>query len=461
MAIPSTLRPSLLVLALVATPVYAKNATVDEILVIRTNTTNSTKNQAVRIHRPAGTTPNSIGPTLASDETFNKLSGDLPTRFVFAGDGDGDGVDEVYQVRQQLSAAKDLRLRAFLPPDEFLGSTGPAIASSKKGTLGRASGSAKITAMGCGDISDNAIDEALIIKSAANGTQDLEVRALPHQKNEAMDVVTASILAIDSAVETSIVGVCGVDWDGIGGDEVAILKKSPVGFALEIYRGPTTLGEAPQLLASAPTVPTLGGLEPTSICRMRFDSDAADEIGILLTNSNGVGRYLIYDLPTGPSAGLAAPLFDDNASDPSTDGLSSYAWMTLRGYSFKAPPANIAGTWSGTLKHTVQGQTETIALDHDIIAQQAGSVLTLALPLFNLAQANYVAGANLFTVTTTPVNLDAPGTGTHYALTFGPGIVFAGSGGTFIYGQYVGKKKLPLGQEADVTSGLYLFEAFH
>ncbi len=457
----STVAPALLASSLVSAGAFAN----DEIALVRIEAGVAESPQILRIHRAPGTESNLLGPALASDESLGKALGSTPVRFVFAGDADGDGADEIYEVRvKQTSSGKDLRLKGYAPPAVYDGSLGKPVATSlafSLGKVGKPNGASKIVAIGAGDHDDDGADEALVIvnSAASPGKQSLEVRPLPLGPKGSMATVLASLIDIDAGLDTTILAVCGGDANGDGEEEIVVLKQRTTGTNIEVYAPPQAVGETAQLIASTTNLPALLGFAPTAMCRMRYDGDFADEIGVVLTNAAGTGRFTVYDLPTTVLQPPGTPHFDDVTFDPSTDGLTTAFAFALRGYSFAEPLENVAGTWSATLDHTVPGGPESLVLDHSIFAQQAGSVLTLAFPLFNYAQATYQPSIHLMEFATSPIELNAPGSGTLYKLTLGSALVFAGAEGTFLIGSYTGKKKLPLGQEAEVTAGTYRIEA--
>lgn len=451
-----TLTAPLLALAL------AGDVAQDELALVRA-TTDSSGKLNLSVHRPPGSQPNQLGIPLASDATFFSTAGAQPVRFVFSADADGDGVDEVCVLRHKAKGDKKrLRVKTFAPPSVSDGSVGKAVGTSKAGTLPSFSSNGAVGGVftaGAGDSDGDGVDELWLVVTNEDGSQSLEVRALPTTKNEPLDVVLRSVVGIDDQPDTSIVSVCGLQWDGFGREEIAVLRKGAVGTTIAIYQAPFSVGAAAVRLAESAAVPGPTGSSPVALCRVNFDGEPADEIGLLLTNVLGEARFYVYEPPLGFGAFLSPGVFLDSTFDSSNDSTNTLFLMSLRGYSFGATPADLSGTWSATYSHTVSGVAETIEVDHGIVAQQAGGVIQLSFPLFNFAQTIYTQTGKSLEFTTSPVQLNAPNTGILYTLIYSPGIVFAGSAGTFVLGSYTGTKKLPLGQTAELVGGVYLFLA--
>lgn len=447
---------------LVASTLLLADAAKDELALVRVSPAAGGK-LALRIHQPPGQAGTTLGHPLGSDETFFALTGAQPTKFVFAADADGDTIDELCVVRHAANdPQKLLRIKTYSAPTVYGGEVGKPLATSKKGTLPRFAKQPKpgsVAAAGAGDSDGDGIDELWLIVHGENGVQSLQVRALPTTKNEPLDVVTKSIAGIDTAFETSVVSVCGIDRDGDDRDEVAILRRAIVGSTLAIYQAPEGIDEPAVKLAESVFIPGSTTMPPRAICRIRFDGDAADEIGVLSGVETGDGRFQVFEPPVGIGQFLAPALFSDSGFDVASDASDAVFVAGLRGYSFEPPPAQLGSTWSATYRHTVNGVKETIVVDHGILAQQAGGVLSFHFPLFKFAQGIYSPTAKSLEFTTSPIELNAPGTGSVYGFVYSPGLVFAGSTDTFVACSYTGYKKLPLGQVAQIGDGVVLFQA--
>jgi hypothetical protein len=322
------------------------------------------------------------------------------------------------------------------------------------GTIGSAG---NVAAIGAADVDDDGRDDLLVVRDLGTGKQALTVSALPTTKNETLAVANLGFEELIAGGER-VISITGLDYDGDGDDELAALVAGLTSAALVVFATPTGLEASAMVVARSAPLGLPFGFAPTAICRVRDPTDIGDEIGLLLTHGNGAGRFVVHEPPAGFGQALGQSLFEDFAFDPPGDDEQSVAPLMLRGYAFDAPATNISGSWSATLQHLADNSPETITLDHSIQAQQAGSVLSLNFPLFHPAQAIYQHALRKLEFTTQPIEFNAPGSGTLYALSLAPGIVFAGVDRTYALGAYTGAKKLPFGQTAAVTSGVYWIE---
>lgn len=418
---------------------------------------------ALRIHLPPGQAGSTLGAALASDDSFFSLAGAQPVKFVFAADADGDGVDELCVLRHAASdKQKLLRLKVHAPPTSYEGEIGKPLSTSKKGSLPRFAKKPKVGAVaaaGAGDSDGDGVDELWLVVHGENDVESLEIRALPVTKNEPLDVVLKSAIGIDDSPGSTIASVCGIDWDADGDDEIAVLRTNFVGSTFAIYDAPNAVGETAVRLAESTFLQGTAGFVSRGICRVRFDGDFADEIGWMASNAAGETRFQIVEPPVGFGQFVAPSLFADSSFDPASDAADAVFLAGLRGFSFAAPPPDLGGTWSATYQHTAGSVKETIVVDHAILTQQAGGVISFHFPIFNFAQAAYSPTARSLDFLSSPIELNPPGTANEYSFVYSPGLVFAGSDSTFVLGSYTGFKKLPLGQVAQIGDGVVLFEA--
>lgn len=435
----------------------ATGAEPPRVALLRTWTASANQQQRLSVHALPATGAISLAAALASDETFHPQASKSPTRALFAGDANGDGKDELFEVRSKSTdPLGTYTLRSFFAPTTYEGSIGPVLATAKKGTLGTSLGVPAILAMGAGDMDDDGRDDALIALATEGGTLAIEVRKLPKKKDASMTAVKASLVGLGSTSSDTILAVAGVDFDGDDAEEIALLRRTNgSSFSLEVYSAPTTIGETPTLRGSYVAIDTLALGIPATLSRIQNDGDVRDELLIGFRLGASLRSIAIHELPVAVGLTLPDPVFQDTSLFSSTEPLT--AALALRGHALALPPSDLSGPWTAHFEHLAGGTPETHDVSSGMQANQTGTLISLLLPVFNVAQANYTQSAPSLVFVTQNVSFTSPTNGSKYVFQFGSGLVVAGENSTFITGTYTGKKMLPLGQEAVVTAGNYRF----
>jgi YD repeat-containing protein len=199
--------------------------------------------QRLEIFNPPTTVDGETGPPIASDLTF----GDATTNnnnIALAGiDINGDGVDEVAVIRERPDNGRQ-RLYIFNAPTVVDGVTGPPIASDL--TFGDATTNNNNIALAGIDINGDGVDEVAVIRERPdNGRQRLYIFNAPTVPDQEVEPAIASDLTFGNANKNNNnIALAGADINGDGVDEIAVIRqRSDDGrHRLFIFNAPTIPG---------------------------------------------------------------------------------------------------------------------------------------------------------------------------------------------------------------------------
>lgn len=212
-------------------------------------------------------------------------SGDGNTVALAGGDFDGNGVDEIAYLKQVT--ATDFTLFVYTAP-----------AGAQEGTLigiDYASYDGAPIALAAVDIDGNGTDEIAVLKKAGPTDYNLYIFTAPK------GVQKGTLKGADWwSVDGHTVAIAGVDTDGNGVDEVAVLKQPAANdFTLQIYTAPQGIQKG-----------TLKGTDywrydgnTVAISGLDADGDGTDEIAVLKKAGATDYNLYLYSAPAGTQAG--------------------------------------------------------------------------------------------------------------------------------------------------------------
>jgi len=212
-------------------------------------------------------------------------SGDGNTVAIAGGDFDGDGVDEIAYLKQV--AAEDFTLFIYTAP------VGTQMGTLEGTDLTNYDGVA--IAIAATDIDGDGINEIAVLKKAGATDHDLYVFTAPRGVQE------GTLKGVDWwSADGKTVAIAGVDIDGNGVDEVAVLKRPAAkDFTLQIYTAP--LGIQRGVLKGTDRRNYDG--DTVAICGIDADGDGTDEIAVLKNLSGTDNDLFIYTTPIGTQKG--------------------------------------------------------------------------------------------------------------------------------------------------------------
>lgn len=431
------------------------------VVTLRQDVLASTQPLDLRVHPPLSATGSALDAPVSSDGTFFGAAGTNPLQFVFPADRNGDGKDELVVMQRKAAKSGDyFRVVMYAPPKTLDGSVGSAIASSKGKSAGNAVGVNRVLLAGALDPDGDGKDALFLVREALDGTQFLEIRALPAKKNKKVGGVIVSDLSFGSAADSNVLG-CGADVDGDGNDELVVVRRS-MGQPdrLLVFEPPTAaLGETGDPIASDLDV-TSSGLTNLALGRIDREGDGTDEL-MLLQSALLAGRSLqVFSAPAIPAGDIGAPLFSASDITPLGATLVAVHAFGLNGYVQPpppAPPANLSGSYTASYTHLVNGELESLPIVTALNGSQSGTQLSILLPNFNPLGGKYTQSALTVDWPATPVGLNVLTTGAAYSLTYGQGTVSIQNGKVVIEGIYGGKKFPPGGGMQTVTGGVVRF----
>jgi hypothetical protein len=237
-------------------------------------------------------------PFLADARRFGNVNKDN-RRIDLAGvDIDGDGIDEIAVISQRLNGRQALQV--YNPPIVWRDKISPAIASDS--TFGNANKTSKRTHLAGVDIDGDGIDEIAVIEESLMGRQKLKIFHVPTTPGGETGSWIASDETFGNVNKNSRkIDLAGVDIDGDGIDEIAVIQQALDGRqALKIFRAPTTTGgETGPCLVS---YNRFGNVHKTNekiaLTNIDIEDDGIDEIAVINKTLKGMLRFEVFEAPT-------------------------------------------------------------------------------------------------------------------------------------------------------------------
>lgn len=317
-----------------------------------------------------------LGSVKGTDLKLFAVGGKQPIRFAFGADVDGDELDEVAILSEWTSNDAGYRLSVHSQPEKLFDDINVPERKSKKGEIGSRSKFGPIVAADAANLDGVGADEIALVRKVSTGAQRLEIYSLPNTQG-AMGPVLASFTELSNASTDEILDLTGIDIDMDNHDELALLCRAASGqVRVDVLRSPTQPGDSfPQLLASARDVLKLGAV--VGIDSLDADGDGRDELLIERAVVAGYTRLEAYQRPSSLSDVLMpipdqAPILLQNDSK-----LPLFAAFSLRGPSMKLS----AG---GELPPEVLFEnTFTCFFEHDIPGGYLGTTHVAMTPIPN------------------------------------------------------------------------------
>jgi len=212
-------------------------------------------------------------------------SGDGNTVAIAGGDFDGNGVDEVAYLKQL--AATDFTLLVYTAP-----------VGTQKGTLigtDPTSYDGIPIALAAVDIDGNGTDEIAVLKKAGSGDNNLFVYSAP------IGVQKGVLKGTDWwSYDGNTEAIAGVDIDGDKRDEIAALKKNgPTDNNLFVYSAP--IGVQKGVLKGTDWWSYDGN--SVALAGVDIDGNGSDEIAVLKNSSATDNNLFVYSAPSGTQKG--------------------------------------------------------------------------------------------------------------------------------------------------------------
>lgn len=238
------------------------------------------------------------------DFSFFGYAGACPIRLAFGADPDGDGTDELFVLRETISATGHYLLT--IHPTTAFDSTAPAKlnasrarARTEKGVIGSRTQFGTIVAADGIDSDGDGRDEIVFVREVESGLQRLELIRLPNINatpspsatkpskpktqaitSEQIGGAVASCLEIGNVHSNCVQDISAIDFDGDRKEELVVLSRTSESTqSLRIVAPPLILGEASAPLfssesfASGPTCPPIIEVEGVDV-----DCDGLDEV---------------------------------------------------------------------------------------------------------------------------------------------------------------------------------------
>jgi uncharacterized delta-60 repeat protein len=250
-------------------------------------------------------------PPMATDRNFGNSTLGSNIIAMACVDTDGNGVDEIAVIRQRPGGRQ--RLEIYNPPQTVGGDTGDPIASDL--SFGDLNSDKKNIALGGVDTDGDGIDEIAVVRQMQTGKQRLFIFNAP----QGIEGETEPAIATDSSFGHSntgknIIAMTGVDVNGDGVDEIAVvMQRAGGGQRLEIYDAPQSVGgETGDAIASDLTFgDSTTNKRNIALTRMDINHDGIDKIAVVREKVNGRQRLEIYNPPQTVDGETGDPIASD------------------------------------------------------------------------------------------------------------------------------------------------------
>lgn len=400
----------------------------------------------------------------ASGKSKHRAFGNRPVRAMFGADIDGDELDEVVILREELDHGGRYRLSVHRAPQDFGDNVGKSIATSAKNELGSADLFGAIVAMGAVDLDGDGVDEMALVREVSDGTQRLEVRRLPSGKKDDLGDTLASYLFIGKAPFDRVVAIDGIDLNGFGLEQIAVVREDVLGVRkLEIMRTPAVVADvlgAPLYQTPDPE-PVLGVIK--GVETFDTDADGIDELGVV-RSSGDIVRVSAYEVP--PWGPLGIPKAETTFGTFEAD-TAIHSLFALRGLTTKEPPekfevSDLVGAFDYLMTHEEgAGYSGSISVTLGPTAGATGSLEGQSFA-FDFGgdgpriDGPFVPSLMVAQFDPTPAAFAGP-EGKTYLVKFGPGNVVWTGEKVVIVGSYAGTGKHANGTTFTVFGGQYSF----
>ena len=271
------------------------------------------KQQLIIFNAPQGL-QDDIEPPIASDLTFGSSASEQKNIAMAGVDIDGNGIDEIAVIREKLNGKQQLII--FNAPQGVDGETGASMASDL--TFGNYNYRNNIALAGV-DINGDGIDEIAVVKERPDGRQRLFIYNAPKSLEDEIEPAIATNMRFgDRYTGRNIIGMTGIDINGDGFDEIAVIKQKTNGRQrLEIYNAPQGLGinggTGPPIASDLTFGRTTNNWNNIAMAGVDINGDGIDEIAVIKQKINGRQRLEIYHAPKTVAGETGAPIASDRS----------------------------------------------------------------------------------------------------------------------------------------------------
>ncbi|MFG0320713.1 MAG: hypothetical protein ACF8XB_25795 [Planctomycetota bacterium JB042] len=325
----------------------------DDVALVKADPDGGAK-MSLLVHAPLGLTG---APTAyASDATFYKSSGKRPARFVIGADIDGDEVDEVVVLKQELDRGGRYRLYVHRAPKALDGSAGKVIASTKKKELGSPSTKGEVVSMCAVEVDADGVDQVAVVRQVGDGSQRLEVFPLPQEKKAKLGAPIGSFLDFGLDPFDTVASIDGVDVDADGAEEIVVLRRGTMSphERILVHRAPLVVGDVPGAPITGAGDPNPSAGEILAIRSFDLQSDGIDEVGIVRETPSGLTRLTVLPLPLFGQFGPPASdvLFVADPEKSATHSLFALRGLSSKGNQDPFDSTELNGEYSVSMNHT-------------------------------------------------------------------------------------------------------------
>lgn len=258
------------------------------------------------------------GAPYASDVSFMPQGGARPAIATFGIDLNGDRVDEIGVIREQVSGKGRYSLSFHGAPKTLFANVSIPSVKPQNGALGtRAQFGAIVDADGI-DLDGDLRDELMVLRRVESGLQRLDVFETP-AAGASLGAPIASYLDLGIASQDAVLHVVAIDIDGDAKEEIAFVRKDSTGvLRVDVASAPKQVGATfVGAIASAPI--SGGGDVPVFVPVADVDASDVNDDGIdeLLVLRQFLGfqpatiefgdRIDVHSLPTNGQLSIVAP----------------------------------------------------------------------------------------------------------------------------------------------------------
>jgi PKD repeat protein len=221
------------------------------------------------------------------------------------------GPEKIVVIREKPNGKQ--RLFIFNTPPGPDSDTGDPIAYDF--SFGQSGTNADNIAMAGVDVDGNGIDEIAVIREKVNGKQRLFIfNAPPGPDSDTGDPVAYDFSFGQDGTNANNIAMAGVDVDGNGIDEIAVIRQKPNGkqrlFIFNAPSGPDTDTGDP-IAYDFSFGRDNSDLNNIAIAGVDVDGNSIDEIAVIREKVNGKQRLFIFNAPPGPDSDTGDPVAYD------------------------------------------------------------------------------------------------------------------------------------------------------
>lgn len=206
-------------------------------------------------------------------------------------DVDGNGTDEIGVLKNIYGNQDFFVYNAF---------TGTEHASERAADLWNIPSGNAVRAVTGIDVNGDGIDEVAVLRQDAANDQNIYFYQAPDHGNQMMGVVSKDLW--EASGGNAVVDIAGADFDGNGVDELLVLKTvARSKYALFVYSVPSS-GEGSSTQVGYDEWSTVSGATILSIAGVDIDGNGTDEVAVLKRDFSDDMNVYVYDIPHGSTS---------------------------------------------------------------------------------------------------------------------------------------------------------------